>query len=53
MNAAGLGGDAGDGRLLTRVVAVFLVVAATVPFWANSGIVFLSGVVLTEALFAM
>jgi branched-chain amino acid transport system permease protein len=53
MNAAGLGSDGGDGRLLNRIVAVLLVIAATVPFWANSGIVFLSGVVLTEALFAM
>lgn len=53
MNASGLGGGGGDGRLLTSIVAALLVVAASVPFWANSGIVFLSGVVLTEALFAI
>jgi branched-chain amino acid transport system permease protein len=53
MNAAGLGGDGSDGRILTGIVIVLLLTAATVPFWANSGIVFLSGVVLTEALFAI
>ncbi len=53
MNATGLGGSGGDGWLLNAIVAALLVVAATVPFWANSGIVFLSGVVLTEALFAI
>jgi branched-chain amino acid transport system permease protein len=53
MNAAGLGGDGSDGRILTGVVIVLLLMAATVPFWANSGIVFLSGIVLTEALFAI
>jgi branched-chain amino acid transport system permease protein len=52
VNASGLGsGD--DGRLLSVIVTVLLIVAATLPFWANSGVVFLSGVVLTEALFAI
>jgi branched-chain amino acid transport system permease protein len=52
VNAAGLGAG-GGGRLLTSIVTALLIVAATVPFWANSGIVFLTGVVLTEALFAI
>ncbi len=52
MNAAGLTDNRG-GRLLPLLVATMILVAVSLPFWANSGIVFLSGVVLTEALFAM
>ncbi len=43
----------GPTRVVPALIAAMLLAAATLPYWANPGVVFLAGVALTEALFAM